>query len=341
MDIEKIKKQFESSDLAGLDWATIAQLASLVSLEKVDRSLYEAIVAEFCAQESTLKMIASENYSSLPVQLAMGNWMTDKYAEGSVGHRFYSGCHNVDLIEEEASSLAKKLFQSEAAYVQPHSGSDANLIAYAVLLQKAVEGPFCTSRGKSLMELSAVEFESMRKQWMDCAVLGMDLSSGGHLTHGFRANLSGKLFRSFTYGVDPTTGWIDYDEVEKKALEVRPAILIAGYSSYPRRINFRRMKEIANRVGAFLLADMAHFAGFVAAGLFQGDENPILHADLVTSTTHKTLRGPRGGIILGKKEFESVLLRGCPLVQGGPLPHVMAAKGIAFREALQPEREKP
>lgn len=266
----------------------------------------------------------------------MGNWLTDKYSEGFCNHRFYAGCQNVDAIENRAEELAKQLFKAESAYVQPHSGCDANLIAYLAILHEIKEVPKAKELGKPLAQLSKEEFEKIRQSLVNSRILGMDLSAGGHLTHGFRMNISGKLFQSYSYNVDPHTEQLDYDEIEKQAIEVCPDILVAGYSAYPRLINFKRMRKIADRVGAILLVDMAHFAGLVAANVLVGDFNPVEFAHVVTSTTHKTLRGPRGGIILAKKEFEAAIKKGCPLVQGGPLPHVMAAKAIAFEEALTP-----
>lgn len=317
--------------------AVIAYLASLDHIGVSSPKIAHSIIQELRDQRSHLKMIASENYSSLAVQLAMGNLLTDKYAEGFAHHRFYAGCGNVDVIEEEASTLAKTLFGAEFAYVQPHSGADANLIAFLAILIDRVQNKEVERLGKKKIdELSPEDYEVLRKHLMNQTLLGMGLNSGGHLTHGYRHNLSAKFMRAVGYEVNPKTELLDYDVIEKQALETKPLILLAGYSAYPRAINFARMKEIAVKCGAVFMVDMAHFAGLVAGKVFQGDFDPILHADVVTSTTHKTLRGPRGGIILAKKELGDAINKGCPLAMGGPLPHVMAAKAIAFQEANDP-----
>jgi glycine hydroxymethyltransferase len=315
----------------------IAMLASLDCIAKVSPSIATQILGELNDQRHFLKMIASENYSSLAVQLAMGNWLTDKYAEGYVHHRFYAGCEHVDAIEDEACYQLRELFGAEHAYVQPHSGADANMIAYWSILTKRVQIPNLESlQKKSLEELTVQEFESLRQLMINQKLMGLSLNSGGHLTHGYRHNASSKIFRTVFYEVDPETGLLNYDMIWKRAKEEQPAILLAGYSAYPRKINFAKMKEIANDVGATFMVDMAHFAGLVAGKVFEGEFNPIPYADVVTSTTHKTLRGPRGGIILCKEPYKEVIDKGCPLVQGGPLPHVLAAKAIAFTEARQP-----
>lgn len=313
-------------------------LSSLDLVRETSPSIADAIEKELKDQRSHLKMIASENYCSYAVQAAMGNFLTDKYAEGYASHRFYAGCENVDLVEEEACKLLKELFQAEAAYVQPHSGADANLVAFWAILTKKIQNPALEKMGKkSLDELSPDELESIRQLLVNQKILGLSLSSGGHLTHGYRHNVSGKMFQAVSYGVDLHTEEIDYKQVAEIARREKPAILLAGYSSYPRKVNFAIFKEIADEVGATFMVDMAHFSGLVAGGVFKGDFNPIHFADVATSTTHKTLRGPRGGIILCKKPYEEAVNKGCPLVLGGPLPHVMAAKAIAFREALRPE----
>jgi glycine hydroxymethyltransferase len=295
------------------------------------------ILRELQDQRRFLKMIASENYSSLAVQLAMGNWMTDKYAEGSVHHRFYAGCEHVDAIEDEACHHLKELFAAEHAYVQPHSGADANLLAYwAILTTKVQSKELERLSKKTIDELTNEEFESVRQVLMNQKLMGLSLNSGGHITHGYRHNISSKIFKTVFYDVDPLTGYLNYDQVWKKAKEEKPFILLAGYTAYPRRVNFATMRQIADDVGAVLLVDMAHFAGLVAGKVFEGEYNPIPYADVVTSTTHKTLRGPCGGIILCKNEYREAVDKGCPLVQGGPLPHVIAAKAIAFEEAKKP-----
>jgi glycine hydroxymethyltransferase len=268
----------------------------------------------------------------------MGNWLTDKYSEGIPGHRFYAGCDNVDAIETLAADAARRLFGCEHAYVQPHSGADANLIAFWAILSARVETPALADLGvKSPYDLSPAQWAELRAKLGHQRLLGMDYYSGGHLTHGYRYNVSGRMFESFTYGVDAKTGRLDYDAVAAVAREVRPLILLAGYSAYPRAIDFRRMRAIADSVGAVFMVDMAHFAGLVAGGVFAGDLNPVAHAHVVTSTTHKTLRGPRGGLVLCTNEFAEHVDKGCPLVIGGPLPHVMAAKAVAFAEAATEE----
>lgn len=317
--------------------AAIALLAGLDHLADHAPSIAKSIVAELQDQRSHLKLIASENYSSLAVQLAMGNWLTDKYAEGYPFHRFYAGCQNVDSIEDEAVTLCKKIFGCEHAYVQPHSGADANLVAYwSILVQRVQNREVERLQHKSIDTLSPEEYERIRHLMLSQKVMGMSLSSGGHLTHGYRHNTSSKMMQAVHYHVDPITHLIDYDALAKQVLHEKPMILLAGYSAYSRRINFARMREIADSVGAVLMVDMAHFAGLVAGKVFTGDENPVPFAHIITSTTHKTLRGPRGGLILCTQEFAETINKGCPLVLGGPLPHVMAAKAIAFREALSP-----
>lgn len=318
--------------------AAIALLAGLDHLTESAPTIAQSIAAELQDQRSHLKLIASENYSSLAVQLAMGNWLTDKYAEGHPYHRFYAGCENVDAIEEEAVTLCKQLFGCEHAYVQPHSGADANLVAYwSILVQRVQNKEVERLQEKSVDSLSPEEYERIRKLLLSQKIMGLSLSSGGHLTHGYRHNVSSKMMQAVHYGVDAKTHLIDYDALSKQVLDEKPTILLAGYSAYSRRINFARMREIADSVGAVLLVDMAHFAGLVAGKVFTGDENPVPFAHIITSTTHKTLRGPRGGLVLCTQEFAETINKGCPLVLGGPLPHVIAAKAIAFREALSPD----
>jgi glycine hydroxymethyltransferase len=221
--------------------------------------------------------------------------------------------------------------------VQPHSGADANLIAFwSILVQRVQNKEVEALNKKSPDELSSEEYEKIRQLMTQQTLMGMGLNSGGHLTHGYRHNISSKIMRAVTYEVDPSTGLLDYNQIAALAKREKPTILLAGYSAYPRRINFAKMKEIADSVGAVFMVDMAHFAGLVAGGVFTGDENPIPYADIVTSTTHKTLRGPRGGIVLAKSAYADMVDKGCPLVMGGPLPHVIAAKAIAFKEANQP-----
>jgi glycine hydroxymethyltransferase len=312
----------------------LAYLANLTEVSKVTPNLARAIVKELNDQRSNLKLIASENYCSLSTQLAMGNLLTDKYAEGFPFHRFYAGCANIDEIESYAAEQACKLFGCEHAYVQPHSGADANLIAFWAILNTRIEVPSLEALGESNpSNLDKKDWDALRAKLGNQKLLGMDYYSGGHLTHGYRHNVSAQMFDAYSYGVNRETGLLDYDALEKQALELKPLILLAGYSAYPRKINFRRMREIADKCGSVLMVDMAHFAGLVAGGVFTGDFNPVPHAHVVTSTTHKTLRGPRGGIVLCTKEFADSVDKGCPLVIGGPLAHVMAAKGVALTEA--------
>jgi glycine hydroxymethyltransferase len=272
------------------------------------------------------------------VLLAMGTWFSDKYAEGTVGHRFYAGCQNVDTVESIASEHARELFGAPYAYAQPHSGIDANLVAYWSILAHRVESPALERhQAKAVSDLSEADWEELRHELGNQRLLGMSLDAGGHLTHGFRPNISGKMFHQQQYGTDPETGLLDYDALAAKAREFRPLVLVAGYSAYPRRIDFAKMREIADEVGATLMVDMAHFAGLVAGKVFTGDEDPVPHAHVTTTTTHKSLRGPRGGLVLAQEEFAPSVDRGCPMVLGGPLSHVMAAKAVALAEARQPE----
>jgi glycine hydroxymethyltransferase len=319
---------------------TLSCLATLDLLHRYDEEIAASILNELKSQRNSLKLIASENYSSLPVQLAMGNLLTDKYAEGFPGHRFYAGCDNVDKIEELAVERAKKLFNADHAYVQPHSGADANLVAFWSILIKRIEMPFIEKLGKKTVhQLTPDEYETMRQEFANQKMLAMALDCGGHLTHGSPVNLSSKMMKALSYRVDPQTGLINYKEIEEIAMREKPLILVAGYSAYPRLIDFSIMREIADKCGATLLVDMAHFAGLVAGKALQGNYNPIPFADIVTTTTHKTLRGPRGGLILCKEAFKPYIDKGCPFVLGGPLPHVIAAKAIAFKEALDPSFE--
>ena len=272
-----------------------------------DDELADAIQAEHVRQEEHIELIASENYASPRVMEAQGSLLTNKYAEGYPGRRYYGGCEYVDRAEDLARERLKELFGATYANVQPHSGSQANAAAYLALLNP----------GDTIM--------------------GMGLNEGGHLTHGSKVNFSGKFFNPVFYGTDPDTGMIDYDQMAKLAEEHRPRLLVGGFSAYSRKIDWGRMREIADSVGAWFLVDMAHVAGLVAAGLYP---NPLPHAHVVTSTTHKTLRGPRGGVILAiadeemAKVLNSVVFPG---TQGGPLMHAIAAKAVAFREALAPD----
>lgn len=321
--------------------AAIAYLAALDHIEKTAPHIVQNIIQELKDQRSHLKLIASENYSSLATQLTMGNLLTDKYAEGYPKHRFYAGCENVDAVEETAQNELKKLFGCDHAYVQPHSGADANLVAFWSILIQRVQNKEVEKLGKkSIDELTADEYEKIRQLMLDQKILGMSLNSGGHLTHGYRHNISSKMMHAFHYDVDPKTELIDYQKLAEQAQQIKPAILLAGYSAHPRRLNFAKMREIADQVGAVLMVDMAHFAGLVAGKVFQGDYNPIPYAHIVTSTTHKTLRGPRGGFVLCIQEYADTVDKGCPLVLGGPLPNVMAAKAVAFQEANTADFQK-
>lgn len=339
--MKRLKKYLTNVSEERQNEGVIASLAALDYLEKTHPQVAASIIKELEDQRDNLKLIASENYCSLATQLAMGNWLTDKYAEGFPHHRFYAGCDNVDAIESLAAEEAKKLFGAEHAYVQPHCGADANLIAFWAMLFARVQSKELERLGKKgVDQLTPEEHEQIRQLLVNQKMLGMSLNSGGHLTHGFRMNLTAKLFKIVQYDVDPKTELLDYDEIQKIATREKPMILLAGYSAYPRKINFARMRQIADSVGAFLMVDMAHFAGLVAGKVFTGEFNPIPYADIVTSTTHKTLRGPRGGLILCKEPLAPWVNKGCPIAMGGPLPHVMAAKAVAFREANTPEFSK-
>ena len=273
-------------------------------IRKTDKEIYSLIEEELDRQEEGIELIASENFTSEAVMEAMGSYLTNKYAEGYPQKRYYGGCEVVDKIEQIAIDRAKKLFGAEHANVQPHSGSQANMAVYFTVLNPGD------------------------------TVLGMDLSHGGHLTHGSKVNFSGKLFNFVSYGVNKETEMIDYEEVRKIALENKPKLIVAGASAYPRVLDFKKFKEIADEVNAYLMVDMAHIAGLVAAGIHQ---SPIPYADFVTTTTHKTLRGPRGGLILCKEKFAKDLNKNIfPGMQGGPLLHVIAGKAVCFKEALEP-----
>lgn len=276
-------------------------------LAQADPQLFEAVLLEKQRQETHLELIASENYVSPGILELQGSVLTNKYAEGYPGKRYYGGCEYVDIVENLAIARAQQLFQADYVNVQPHSGSQANAAVMLALLQP----------GDTL--------------------LGMSLNQGGHLTHGAAVNFSGKLFNAIPYGVDPLTGRVDYEVIAQLAREHRPKLIIAGFSAYSRIMDWQKFREIADEVGAYLMVDMAHVAGLVAAGLYP---NPLPFADVVTTTTHKTLRGPRGGMILARenpelaKKFNSLVFPG---TQGGPLMHVIAAKALCFQEALQPE----
>ena len=308
----------------------------------------DAILKELEDQRQYLKMIASENYCSEAVRAAEGTILTDKYSEGYPYHRFYAGCENVDVIEDLAAKKAQELFGADYAYVQPHSGADANMCAYwAVLdakvltpqfqlLQHSHECSISKIVPKSYSDLSELEWQYLRTCCHNQKLLAMDYYSGSHLTHGYRQNISAQLFECHYYSVG-SNGLLDYDAIEKQALEIKPLILLAGYSAYPRKVDFKRFREIADKCGAVLMVDMAHFAGLVAGKQFTGEYDPVKWADIVTTTTHKTLRGPRGGMILCKEWLKDSVNKGCPLVLGGPLQNMIAAKAIALEEASRPE----
>lgn len=273
------------------------------SLKKEDNEIYDIIKKEENRQATNIELIASENFVSDAVMEAVGSVLTNKYSEGYPNKRYYGGCVFIDEIEALAIERAKKLFGAEHANVQPHSGSQANMGVYLSVLQTGD------------------------------TILGMDLSNGGHLTHGAKVNFSGKLFNCISYGIDEN-GYIDYEDVLNKALEFKPRMIVAGASAYPRKIDFAKFREIADKVGAYLMVDMAHIAGLVCTG---NHMSPIPYADFVTSTTHKTLRGPRGGLILCKEEFAQKIDKTIfPGIQGGPLEHVIAGKAVCFKEALDP-----
>jgi len=273
-------------------------------LKKQDEEIYEQIKNEEQRQKHNIELIASENFVSEAVLEAVGSILTNKYAEGYPNARYYGGCEYIDQIEELARNRAKELFGAEHANVQPHSGSQANMAVYMTVLQPGD------------------------------TVLGMDLSNGGHLTHGSKVNFSGKLYNFIAYGVKED-GYIDYEDVERKAMEYKPKLILAGASAYPRKIDFKKFREIADKIGAYFMVDMAHIAGLVCAG---EHESPVPYADFVTSTTHKTLRGPRSGLILCKEQYAKALDKTIfPGIQGGPLEHVIAGKAVCFKEAMQPE----
>ena len=318
--------------------ADAAYRSALEVVGAVDPVIADAIRGELGNQRSQLKLIASENYASPAVLLAMGNWLSDKYAEGTIGHRFYAGCEYVDVVEARAAELARQVFDAPHAYVQPHSGIDANLVAFWAILAQRIEQPALAALGnRHVNDLTADAWEELRQAYGDQRMIGMSLDAGGHLTHGFRPNISGKMFDQRSYGTDPTTGRIDYDALRAMAKEFRPLVIVAGYSAYPRRVDFALMREIADEVDATLMVDMAHFAGLVAGKVMTGDEDPVPFAHVTTTTTHKSLRGPRGGMVLCQPELAEFVDKGCPMVLGGPLAHVMAAKAVALAEAARPE----
>ncbi|NME83212.1 serine hydroxymethyltransferase [Clostridium sp. SM-530-WT-3G] len=275
------------------------------NIKREDKEIYDLIEKELNRQRNGIELIASENIVSPAVMEAMGSYLTNKYAEGYPGKRYYGGCHVVDEIEQIAIDRAKELFGAEHANVQPHSGSQANMAVYFSVLEPGD------------------------------TVMGMDLSNGGHLTHGSPVNFSGRLYNFVPYGVDKETEMLDYENIRKIALECKPKLIVAGASAYSRIIDFAKLREIADEVNALLMVDMAHIAGLVAAGVHP---SPVPYCDFVTTTTHKTLRGPRGGLILCKEKYAKLLNKNIfPGIQGGPLEHIIAAKAVCFKEALSPE----
>ena len=283
-------------------------MVDLKTIRQTDEEVYDAMALELERQQNNIELIASENIVSPAVMAAAGSYLTNKYAEGYPDKRYYGGCQYVDIVEKLAIQRAKELFGAEHVNVQAHSGSNANFAVYYAML----------SPGDT--------------------VLGMSLADGGHLTHGAKVNLSGKIFNSVTYGVDAETGRIDYDKLLEIAKECKPKMIVAGASAYPRALDFKKFREIADAVGAYLMVDIAHIAGLVAAGLH---ESPVPYADFVTTTTHKTLRGPRGGMIMCKEQYAQQIDKAIfPASQGGPLMHIIAAKAIAFKEALSDDFKK-
>jgi glycine hydroxymethyltransferase len=332
-----LRRYLAGTDPSRLNTGAVGFYAALDTVAAVSPDVAASVLRELADERANVKLIASENFSSLAVQLAHGNLLTDKYAEGYPGHRFYAGCDNVDAIESAAAELARQLFSADHAYVQPHSGADANLVAFLAILATTVESPALAKLGtKNPAAVGAADWEVLRQEFVGQRLLGMDYYSGGHLTHGYRHNLSSRLFQAHSYAVDRETGLLDLDTVRARAREVRPRILLAGYSAYPRLIDFAAFRDIADEVGATFMVDMAHFAGLVAGKVFTGDNDPVRHAQVVTTTTHKTLRGPRGGLVLCAPEYAEAVDKGCPAVLGGPLPHAIAAKAVALREALDP-----
>ena len=281
------------------------KMQNIEMLKQYDPEIGNAMADELARQRRNLELIASENIVSEPVMAAMGSVLTNKYAEGLPGKRYYGGCQCVDVVEDIARERACKLFGAEACNVQPHSGAQANTAVYFAMLEPGD------------------------------TVMGMNLNEGGHLTHGSPVNISGKYFNFVAYGVDPETHYIDYDKVLETAKECKPKLIVAGASAYPRVIDFKRLREIADEVGAYLMVDMAHIAGLVAGG---AHPNPVPYCDFVTTTTHKTLRGPRGGLILMKEKYAKDINKAVfPGTQGGPLMHTIAAKAVCFGEAMKPE----
>ena len=330
---------------------------TLEEINKIAPEVSEIIEQELSDQRSYLKMIASENYCSPAVMACQATILTDKYSEGYPYHRYYAGCDNIDKLETLGQEYACKVFNADHAYLQPSTGSDCNLMAYwAILKAKVIEPYFklfqsmysedyCKANNlkydpnntpKTYSDLTRAQWEVIREECHNKKLLGMDYYCGGHLTHGYRQNISAQMFNVYTYGVGED-GLIDYRALEEQAMKVKPLILLAGYSAYPRKINFKKFRQIADKCGAVLMVDMAHFAGLVAGKVFTGEYNPVEYADIVTTTTHKTFRGPRGGMILCKNWLAEYVDNSCPTCNGGQLPQVLASKVVALKEAMTDE----
>lgn len=330
------------------------------TIREVSPEVADLIDQELQDQRSYLKMIASENYCSTAVMAAQSSILTDVYSEGYPKHRYYAGCDNIDKLEELGQQYACELFGAEHAYLQPSTGSDCNLAAYwAILKAKVVDPMFkhiqeqyspesCLVYGvkydanavpKTLSDLTKSQWETIRQECHNQKLLAMDYSCGGHLTHGYRQNISAQMFDVYQYGVivdkeGSNYGLIDYDALEEQAMKIKPLILLAGYSAYPRKLNFKKFRDIANKCGAVLMIDMSHFAGLVAGKVYEGEYNPVPYADIVTTTTHKTFRGPRGAMILCKEWLAEYVDSSCPTCMGGQLPQILAAKVVALKEAM-------
>ena len=305
----------------------------------VEPRVAEATRAELADQRASLKLIASENYASPAVLMTMGTWFSDKYAEGTIGHRFYAGCQNVDTVEALAAEHARELFGAEYAYAQPHSGIDANLVAFWAILATRVEAPALADarREERQRPVRGRLGEAARASTATSACSACRSTPAATSPTASGRTSPARCSTSAATAPTPRRSCSTTTRSAAMAREFKPLVLIAGYSAYPRRINFAKMREIADEVGATLMVDMAHFAGLVAGKVFTGDEDPIPHAHIVTTTTHKSLRGPRGGLVLTNSEYSDAVDRGCPLVLGGPLSHVMAAKAVALAEARQPD----
>ena len=308
------------------------------SLKENHPNVYQICCDELNKQRSHLDMIASENYPSIDAQLATGfPSLSTVYSEGRIGYRHYGGCENVDRLESYTADLACKIFDAEFAFVQPSTGSDCNLVAYYAILNRKIIEPYIKEKGvKSVEGLSDEEYEELRQRFMNQTLLSMDLESGGHLTHGSRSNISSKIFKVKHYPLNDL-GYLDYDIVRECALKYKPLILLAGYSAYPRKINYKIMRDIADEVGAVFMVDMSHFSGLVASKVYAGEYNPVQYADIVTSTSHKSLHGIRHAFILSKKEWKKYINKACPNTMGGQLVNQLAGLAVSLEEVLTPE----